>query len=44
MKSVGEAMGVGRTFQEALLKAISSLEGGYASAAGWSGTRGMPTE
>ncbi|MBL8619607.1 MAG: carbamoyl-phosphate synthase large subunit [Deltaproteobacteria bacterium] len=36
MKSVGEAMGVGRTFQEALLKAISSLEGGYASAAGWS--------
>ena len=30
MKSVGEVMGLGRSFQEALLKAISSLEGGYA--------------
>ncbi len=30
MRSVGEVMGVGRTFEEALLKAISSLEGGYA--------------
>ena len=29
MRSVGEVMGVGRTFTEALLKAISSLEGGY---------------
>jgi carbamoyl-phosphate synthase large subunit len=36
MKSVGEAMGIGRTFQEALLKAISSLEGGYPNAKGWS--------
>ena len=32
MKSVGEVMGIGRTFQEALLKAISSLEGGYSDA------------
>ena len=29
MRSVGEVMGIGRTFQEAMLKAISSLEGGY---------------
>ncbi|MBA2319551.1 MAG: carbamoyl-phosphate synthase large subunit [Deltaproteobacteria bacterium] len=29
MRSVGEVMGIGRTFQEACLKAISSLEGGY---------------
>ncbi len=33
MKSVGEVMGIGRSFSEALLKAISSLEGGYGSAA-----------
>ena len=33
MKSVGEVMGIGRSFGEALLKAISSLEGGYGSAA-----------
>jgi carbamoyl-phosphate synthase large subunit len=33
MKSVGEVMGIGRTFQEALLKAISSLEGGYTNSA-----------
>ncbi|MED5373216.1 MAG: carbamoyl-phosphate synthase large subunit [Myxococcota bacterium] len=32
MKSVGEVMGIGRTFDEALLKAISSLEGGYGDA------------
>ena len=32
MKSVGEVMGIGRTFQEAMLKAISSLEGGYSDA------------
>ncbi|MCP4921656.1 MAG: carbamoyl-phosphate synthase large subunit [Proteobacteria bacterium] len=32
MKSVGEVMGIGRTFAEALLKAISSLEGGYSDA------------
>jgi carbamoyl-phosphate synthase large subunit len=35
MKSVGEVMGIGRTFSEALLKAISSLEGGYKDAAQW---------
>ena len=35
MKSVGEAMGIGRTFAEALLKAISSLEGGYPDARKW---------
>ena len=29
MKSVGEVMGVGRTFNEAMLKAIASLEGGF---------------
>ncbi len=29
MKSVGEVMGIGRTFGEALQKAIASLEGGY---------------
>jgi len=32
MKAVGEVMGIGRTFAEALLKAISSLEGGYGDA------------
>lgn len=35
MKSVGESMGIGRTFSEALLKAISSLEGGYSDARKW---------
>ncbi len=35
MKSVGESMGIGRTFAEALLKAISSLEGGYSDARQW---------
>jgi carbamoyl-phosphate synthase large subunit len=34
MKSVGEVMGIGRTFGEALLKAVSSLEGGYGDATG----------
>jgi carbamoyl-phosphate synthase large subunit len=34
MRSVGEVMGLGRTFKEAMLKAVSSLEGGYASMAG----------
>ncbi len=33
MRSVGEVMGIGRTFSEAMLKAISSLEGGYSDAA-----------
>ena len=35
MKSVGESMGIGRTFAEALLKAIASLEGGYEDARRW---------
>jgi len=35
MRAVGEVMGLGRTFQESLLKAISSLEGGYPDARGW---------
>ena len=29
MKSVGEVMGIGRTFEEAMGKAIASLEGGF---------------
>jgi carbamoyl-phosphate synthase large subunit len=32
MRSVGEVMGIGRCFQEAMLKAIDSLEGGYPDA------------
>jgi carbamoyl-phosphate synthase large subunit len=36
MKSVGEVMGVGRTFEEALGKAIASLEGGFPDATRWS--------
>jgi carbamoyl-phosphate synthase large subunit len=39
MRSVGEVMGVGRTFQEAMLKAISSLEGGFPDVSGWSDDR-----
>ena len=35
MKAVGEVMGLGRTFAESLLKAVSSLEGGYPDARGW---------
>jgi carbamoyl-phosphate synthase large subunit len=35
MKSVGESMGIGRTFAEALLKVIASLEGGYPDARPW---------
>jgi carbamoyl-phosphate synthase large subunit len=31
MKSTGEAMGIGRTFREALLKAVRGLDLGYAS-------------
>ena len=30
MKSVGEVMGIGRTYNEAFLKAVASLEGGFA--------------
>ena len=36
MRAVGEVMGLGRTFAESLLKAISSLEGGYTNARSWS--------
>ncbi|MEQ1502396.1 MAG: carbamoyl-phosphate synthase large subunit [Myxococcota bacterium] len=39
MRSVGEVMGIGRTFQEALLKAIDSLEGGYADVSGFDDQR-----
>ncbi len=38
MKSVGEVMGIGRTFSESLLKAICSLEGGYRAASDLSDT------
>ncbi|MEN0067461.1 MAG: carbamoyl-phosphate synthase large subunit [Myxococcota bacterium] len=36
MRSVGEVMGIGRTFPEALLKAIDSLEGGFPDVSGHS--------
>ncbi|MEO0601324.1 MAG: carbamoyl-phosphate synthase large subunit [Myxococcota bacterium] len=36
MRSVGEVMGIGRTFPEALLKAIDSLEGGWEDLSGHS--------
>ncbi|HND29703.1 MAG TPA: carbamoyl-phosphate synthase large subunit [Myxococcota bacterium] len=36
MKSVGEVMGIGRSFEEALGKAIASLEGGYMDSTGLS--------
>jgi len=35
MKAVGEVMGLGRTFEEALGKAIASLEGGWPDASVW---------
>jgi carbamoyl-phosphate synthase large subunit len=35
MRSVGEVMGIGRTFPEACLKAIDSLEGGYPDVSGY---------
>ncbi len=35
MKAVGEVMGLGRTFDEALCKAIASLEGGWPDAGAW---------
>jgi len=34
MRSVGEVMGIGRSFQEAALKAVNSLEGGYPDVSG----------
>ncbi len=36
MKAVGEVMGLGRTFAEAMGKAIASLEGGWPDASAWS--------
>lgn len=36
MRSVGEVMGIGGTFQEAMLKAIASLEGGWPDVSGFS--------
>jgi carbamoyl-phosphate synthase large subunit len=39
MRSVGEVMGIGRTFQEALLKGIHSLEGGFPTVSDWSDER-----
>ena len=35
MRAVGEVMGIGRTFGEALMKAIDSLEGGWCETSGW---------
>ncbi len=35
MRAVGEVMGIGRTFQEAMVKAIDSLEGGWPNAMLW---------
>ena len=35
MRSVGTVMGIGRTFQESMLKAIDSLEGGYPTVSSW---------
>ncbi|MCA9568721.1 MAG: carbamoyl-phosphate synthase large subunit, partial [Myxococcales bacterium] len=35
MRAVGEVMGVGRTFGEALQKAVQSLEGGFPDCSGW---------
>jgi carbamoyl-phosphate synthase large subunit len=35
MRAVGEVMSLGSTFKEAMLKAVSSLEGGYANASVW---------
>ncbi|MFZ5481295.1 MAG: carbamoyl-phosphate synthase large subunit [Myxococcota bacterium] len=39
MKSVGEVMGIGRTFAEALGKAMASLEGGVTDASGYTDER-----
>ena len=36
MRAVGEVMGIGRTFAEALMKAIDSLEGGWPRTHRWS--------
>jgi carbamoyl-phosphate synthase large subunit len=42
MKSVGEAMGIGRTFGEALLKALRSRELDAGSATPWAGLEELP--
>ncbi len=42
MKSVGEAMGIGRTFSEAFLKAMRSRELDSTAAAPWSGLQDLP--
>src|SRR5919204_614082 len=44
MKSVGEAMGIGRTFSEAFLKAMRSRELDLSSATPWSGLGDLPDE
>jgi carbamoyl-phosphate synthase large subunit len=36
MRAVGEVMGIGRTFDEAMYKAIASLEGGWPDVTDWS--------
>src|SRR5205085_173727 len=42
MKSVGEAMGIGRTFTEAFLKALRSRELDLTSATPWKGLDDLP--
>ncbi len=42
MKSVGEAMGIGRTFSEAFLKALRSRELDHAPGAPWRGLDAVP--
>jgi carbamoyl-phosphate synthase large subunit len=44
MKSVGEAMGIGRTFQEAFWKAMSSRELDSAAATPWRSLEDVPDE
>lgn len=39
MRAVGEVMGIGRTFDEAMNKAIASLEGGWVDCTDWSEQR-----
>ncbi|HSC91618.1 MAG TPA: carbamoyl-phosphate synthase large subunit, partial [Gaiellaceae bacterium] len=44
MKSVGEAMGIGRTFQEAFAKAMASRELDQSAASPWSGFDDLPED
>ena len=44
MKSVGEAMGIGRTFAEAFLKAMRSRELDSGSATPWAGLDALPAD